>query len=76
MSAAVIDCDQSAGLPTRGLAEDVPVLDFVQLFLTEPAELSSSRRVVSIWAEEVQSLTPRSDGLGNGDIRDVVQLVR
>lgn len=76
VSAAVIDCDPSAGLPTRGLVEDVPVLDFVQLFLTEPAELSSSRRVVSIWAEEVQSLTPRSEGLGNGDIRDVVQLVR
>ncbi len=76
LSAAVIDCDPGGGLPLRGLVDDVPVLDFVQLFLTEPAELTPSRRVVSIWAEEVQSLTPLSDGLGNGDIRDVVHLVR
>ena len=76
LSAVVIDCGPNAGLPIRGLVEDVPVLDFVQLFMTEPAEISPSGNVVSIWAEEVQTLTPESDGLGNGDIRDVVQLVR
>ena len=76
LSAAVIDCSPGQGLPIRGLVADVPVLDFVQLFMTEPAELSPSGGVVSIWSEEVQTLTPRSDGLGNGDIRDVVQLVR
>ena len=76
LSAAVVDCGSNAGLPIRGLVEDVPVLDFVQLFMTEPAELSNGNNTVSIWAEEVQSLTPESDGLGNGDIRDVVQLVR
>ena len=76
LNAAVIDCGPNAGLPIRGLVEDVPVLDFVQLFMTEPAELSNGNNTVSIWVEEVQSLTPLSDGLGNGDIRDVVQLVR
>ena len=76
LSAAVIDCSPGQGLPIRGLVTDVPVLDFVQLFMTEPAELTPSGGVVSLWAEEVQTLTPRSDGLGNGDIRDVVQLVR
>ena len=76
LTAAVIDCSPGQGLPIRGLVADVPVLDFVQLFLTEPAELSNGNNVVSIWAEEVQTLTPASDGLGNGDIRDVVQLVR
>ena len=76
LNAAVIDCTPGQGLPIQGLIEGVPVLDFVQLFMTEPAELSPSGGVVSIWAEEVQTLTPRSDGLGNGDIRDVVQLVR
>ncbi len=76
LGAAVIDCGPNSGLPVRGLVTDVPVLEFVQLFMTEPAELSPSGNVVSIWAEEVQTLTPESDGLGNGDIRDVVQLVR
>lgn len=76
LSAAVINCGPGSGLPIRGLVPDVPVLDFVQLFMTEPAVLSSGGNVVELWAEEVQSLTPQSDGLGNGDIRDVVQLVR
>lgn len=76
LNAAVIDCGPNSGVPTRGLVENVPVLDFVQLFLTEPAELSNGNRVVSIWAEEVRSLRPDSDGLGNGRIRDVVHLVR
>ncbi|MEM9626549.1 MAG: pilus assembly protein TadG-related protein [Pseudomonadota bacterium] len=76
LNAAVINCDPGSGLPIRGLVSDVPVLDFVQLFMTEPAELSPSGNRVAIWAEEVQSLTPLSEGLGNGDIRDVVQLVR
>lgn len=76
LNAAVIDCGPDQGLPIRGLVEDVPVLTFVQLFLTEPAELSNGNNIVSIWAEEVQTLTPESDGLGNGDIRDVVHLVR
>jgi len=76
LNAAVIDCSPGQGLPIRGLVDDVPVLDFVQLFMTEPAELSPNGNVVSIWAEEVQTLTPESDGLSNGDIRDVVQLVR
>ncbi|MGI9507775.1 MAG: TadE/TadG family type IV pilus assembly protein, partial [Geminicoccaceae bacterium] len=39
LSAAVIDCSPGQGLPVRGLVDDVPVLDFVQLFMTEPAEL-------------------------------------
>lgn len=76
LSAAVIDCSSGQGLPIRGLVPDVPVLDFVQLFMTEPAELTNGNNVVGLWAEEVQSLTPRSEGLGNGDIRDVVHLVR
>jgi hypothetical protein len=76
LSAAVINCDSDSGLPNRGLVEGVPVLDFVQLFMTEPAELAPNRRDVSLWVEEVQSLTPESEGLGNGDIRDVVHLVR
>ena len=76
LNAAVINCDPGSGLPASGLIPDVPVLDFVQLFMTEPAELLSGGNAVALWAEEVQSLTPTSDGLGNGDIRDVVQLVR
>jgi Flp pilus assembly protein TadG len=76
LSAAVIDCSNGQGLPIRGLVEDVPVLDFVQLFMTEPAELTNGNNVVGLWAEEVQSLTPQSEGLGSGDIRDVVHLVR
>ena len=76
LGAAVIDCSPGSGLPIRGLVENVPVLEFVQVFMTEPAELSPSGNVVSIWLEEIQTLTPESDGLGNGDIRDVVHLVR
>lgn len=76
LSAAVIDCGPDSGLPIRGLVPDVPVLDFVQLFMTEPVELESGGNVAVLWAEEVQTLTPQSEGLGNGDIRDVVQLVR
>jgi len=76
LHAAVIDCSPGSGLPIRGLVEEVPVLEFVQLFMTEPAELSPGGNVVSLWAEEVQTLTPLSAGLGNGDVRDVVQLVR
>ena len=76
LSAAVIDCSPGSGLPISGLVTDVPVLNFVQLFMTEPAELSPSGNDVAIWLEEVQTLTPESEGLGNGDIRDVVQLVR
>jgi len=76
LNVAVINCDPGAGLPISGLVDDVPVLDFVQLFMTEPAELSPGGNVVSIWTEEVQSLRPDSEGLGTGRIRDVVQLVR
>lgn len=76
LNVAVIDCGPNAGLPNSGLVEDVPVLDFVQLFMTEPAELSPSGNVVSLWTEEIQSLRPDSEGLGTGRIRDVVQLVR
>ena len=76
LSAAVIDCGPGSGLPIRGLVPDVPVLEFVQIFMTEPVELQSGGNVAVLWAEEVQTLTPASDGLGNGDIRDVVQLVR
>lgn len=76
LNVAVINCDPGSGLPIRGLVENVPVLDYVQLFMTEPAELSPSGNVVSLWTEEVQSLRPDSDGLGTGRIRDVVQLVR
>ncbi len=76
LNVAVIDCSSGSGLPNSGLVEDVPVLDYVQLFMTEPAELSPSGNVVSLWAEEVQSLRPDSEGLGTGRIRDVVQLVR
>jgi hypothetical protein len=76
LNVAVIDCSSSAGLPNSGLAEDVPVLDFVQLFLTEPAELSNNKKEMTLWVEEVQVLRPGADGLGNGRIRDVIQLVR
>lgn len=76
LSAAVIDCGPNSGVPNTGLIAGVPVLDFVQLFMTEPAELSPSGNVVSLWAEEVQLLRPDSEGLGTGRIRDVVQLVR
>ena len=76
VSAAVIDCGPNAGLPSSGLVFDVPVHDFVQLFLTEPAELSPGGGEVAIWAEEVAPLRPDSDGLGTGRIRDVIQLVR
>ncbi len=76
LNAAVIDCSNSAGLPNGGLVEDVPVLEFVQLFMTEPAELSNNKKVMTLWVEEVQVLRPGADGLGNGRIRDVVHLVR
>ena len=76
LSAVVIDCGPNAGVPISGLIEGVPVLDFVQLFMTEPAELTPSGNVVSLWAEEVQVLRPGSEGLGTGRVRDVVQLVR
>ncbi len=76
VSAAVINCDPGQGLPIRGLVDGVPVLSFVQLFLTEPAELSPGGSVVSIWAEEVQVLRPGSDGLGSGRVHDVTQLFR
>ena len=76
LNVAVIDCGPNSGVPNTGLIPGVPVLDFVQLFMTEPAELSPSGNVVSLWAEEVQSLRPDSEGLGTGRIRDVIQLVR
>lgn len=76
LNVAVIDCGPGSGVPNTGLIQGVPVLDFVQLFMTEPAELSPSGNVVSLWAEEVQGLRPDSEGLGTGRIRDVVQLVR
>ncbi len=76
LNVAVINCGPQSGLPIRGLVEGVPVLDYVQLFMTEPAELSPSGNVTSLWVEEVQSLRPGSDGLGGGRIRDVVHLVR
>lgn len=76
LNVAVINCNSGSGLPSSGLVEGVPVLDYVQLFMTEPAELSPSGGVVSLWAEEVQRLRPNADGLGTGRIRDVVQLAR
>jgi hypothetical protein len=76
LNAAVIDCGNNAGLPNNGLVEDVPVLEFVQLFMTEPAELVHGDNDVFLWVEEVQVLRPGADGLGKGRIRDVVHLVR
>lgn len=74
--AAAIDCN---AYPLGGAAEDVPVEEFVKLFLTEPVgDDGLSPPTLDIWAEVIGSAG--GDGSGNGDdggiFRDVVQLYR
>lgn len=75
--AAGIDCDEN---PINGAAENVPVHEFVLMFLTEPAGNygSTTPPTVDIFAEVVGKVDGDGDGNGGmgGVFRDLVQLYR
>lgn len=73
--AAGVDCGANN---ISGAASNVPVEDFVKIFLTEPASNDGTGNTFSIWGEVVG--TAGGDGSGAIDdvaiFRDVVQLYR
>ncbi|MBY6139534.1 Tad domain-containing protein [Leisingera daeponensis] len=73
--AAGIDCTAN---PISGSTTDVPVEEFVKLFLTEPVgDDGASPPTVDIWGEVVGSAGGGAGGTGDAGIfRDVVQLYR
>jgi len=74
--AAGIDCEANK---IRGAANDVPVKEFVKIFLTEPVGSDGvSPPTLDIWGEIIGSAnTGSTAALGTGGIvRDVVQLYR
>ncbi len=71
ITAAAVDC---TSLPLNGELAEVPVMKFVQLFMTEPAEQAGD--VTTLWLEEVAEVTPNTDSLEEGQVHDVVQLYR
>ncbi|WP_096787454.1 Tad domain-containing protein [Rhodobacter sp. CZR27] len=73
ITVAGIDCTTT---PVRGSMEDVPVVEFFRMFLTEPVgDDGTSPPTVDMWAEIVGSAEARSSGSG-GYFHDVVQLYR
>lgn len=74
--AAGVDC---VTYPINGQENDIPVAEFVRLFLTEPVgQDGSTPPVVDIWAEVVGSAGGEGAGTSaeDGLFRDVVQLYR
>ncbi|MEX0300881.1 MAG: pilus assembly protein TadG-related protein [Leisingera sp.] len=73
--AAGIDCTAN---PVSGSATDVPVQEFVKVFLTEPVgDDGASPPTLDIWGEVVGSAGGGAGGTGDvGIFRDVVQLYR
>lgn len=73
--AAGIDCTAN---PISGSTTDVPVKEFVEIFLTEPVgDDGSSPPTVDIWGEVIGTAGGGAGGTGNAGIfRDVVQLYR
>lgn len=73
ITVAGIDCTTT---PVKGSMEDVPVIEFFRMFLTEPVgDNGSSPPTVNMWAEIVGSAEARGQGSG-GFFHDVVQLYR
>ncbi|OOY10994.1 hypothetical protein BMG00_14695 [Thioclava marina] len=76
---AGIDCSAETGAVIKGAMSDVPVKEFVKVFLTEPVgEDGSTPPVMDIWGEIIGSASDGgSEDTGTGGIvRDVVQLYR
>ncbi|WP_286789744.1 hypothetical protein, partial [Thioclava sp. UBA3469] len=77
---AGIDCSASTGTEIRGAAKEVPVKEFVKIFLTEPvgADSKDTGGAKSIWGEVIGSASNGDqEELGTGGmVRDVVQLYR
>ncbi len=73
--AAGIDCSAN---PINGATSDVPVQEFVKIFLTEPVgDDGASPPTLDIWGEVVGSAGGGAGGTGDAGIfRDVVQLYR
>lgn len=73
--AAAIDCNAN---PINGAATNVPVEEFVEIFLTEPVGSDgSSPPTLDIWGEVIGTAGGGADGSGDAGIfRDVVQLYR
>lgn len=72
--AAGVDC---AANSIRGRATNVPVVEFVEIFLTEPVgDDGGSPASVDIWGEVVGSAGGDGGGGPAGIFRDVVQLLR
>lgn len=72
---AAIDCVAN---PVSGSTTDVPVEEFVKVFLTEPAgDDGASPPTLDIWGEVIGSAGGGAAGTGDSGIfRDVVQLYR
>ncbi|PWE49846.1 hypothetical protein DEM26_12115 [Thioclava sp. NG1] len=76
---AGIDCSAETGTVIKGAASNVPVKEFVKVFLTEPVgEDGSSPPTMDIWGEVIGSASNGDqEELGTGGmVRDVVQLYR
>ena len=77
---AAVNCDTaSGGTEIRGRTNDVPVYEYVKMFLTEPVTADGSTpKKLSIYAEVLGSAGGSGGGAGSpgGTFRDVVQLYR
>ncbi len=73
--AAAIDCTAN---PISGSTTDVPVEEFVEIFLTEPVgDDGTSPPTLDIWGEVIGTAGGGAGGTGDAGIfRDVVQLYR
>jgi hypothetical protein len=73
--AAGIECDVHG---IGGAATDVPVKEFVQIFMTQPASTEGGGNRFSIWGEVVGTAeSTKTNGNGpTGLYRDMVQLYR
>jgi hypothetical protein len=75
LTAAAVDCGEP-GFPFAGPVENVPVLAFVELFLTEPATVEGAGDITAAWVEELGEVAPDLPGSGAAQVHDVVQLHR
>lgn len=77
---AAVNCDPAnEGTEINGREYDVPVHEFVKMFLTEPVSMTTTTpKVLSIYAEVLGSAGGSGGGAGSpgGTFRDVVQLYR
>lgn len=70
ISLAVVNCLDPAVAPLQGNESNVPIVGFVDLFLTEPSVDKGSEKA-NIWAEII-----RVAPVGVNGLRDIVQLYR